>query len=136
MSLVADLITRETLSEYYEGVFPTDDATNRRLDRLIALAAARLRARVPSIDRRLADGTLDPVLVEGALAGIILRTIRNPRGVIQEQAGEFSYRLAQATEAGSIVIYDDDIADLLPPTGGIGVAIGTVRVGMPGWGAP
>ena len=84
MSLVADLITRETLSEYYEGVFPTDDATNRRLDRLIALASARLRARVPSIDRRLADGTLDPILVEGALAGIILRTIRNPRGVIQE----------------------------------------------------
>ena len=133
---MADLITVDTLAEYYEGVFPTDDATTARLGRLIALAEARLRVRVPSLDRRLADGTLDPVLVEGALAEIVLRPIRNPRGVIQEQAGEFSYRLAEAARAGSITIEPADIVDLLPPTGGLGFALGTVRVGMPEWGTP
>lgn len=70
------------------------------VDELLDYASAILRQRVGLIDDRLADGTLDPVLVRGVAVAMVLRVMRNPDGIRQRTAGAVSVTFDDARAAG------------------------------------
>lgn len=58
--------------------WPAVDAEDRLLSVRVAEASALLRALVPDVDDRLADGRVEPLLVVGAVADAVGRFLRNP----------------------------------------------------------
>lgn len=119
--------TVDDVQAVYEQEIPA--GARKRVDLLLRKAQARLLARVPSIRARLDAGSLEPVLVRGALEDIVLRVLRNPNGYSMEQAGEFAYRIDRAVASGRIQITDEDVAPLLPPAARR--PAGSIRVSVP-----
>ncbi|WP_159840210.1 hypothetical protein [Nocardia sp. CY41] len=111
--------------ETYEGAEVT------QVNRLITLVSAKLRNRVSGLDERIAAGTLDPDLVKGVGAVIVIRsldTLRRGLGVKRVEYPEWSTEYASASDSGRLVyITDEDIADLID-TADTGDAF-TIRVG-------
>lgn len=99
------------------------------IDRLVAKAGERLKARVPGLEERIASGSLSTELVAGVIEDMVLRVVRNPYGFAQEQAGEFMYRIDRVVASGAIQVTDEDISLLTQP----GLAFGSFRASVPRW---
>ena len=82
----------------------------------LALASAIVRAEVPTVDDRIADGTLDPVLVKGIVVEMAVRALRNPEGIRQTSVAksidDFSTTTTevrdQALSAGAVYLAEDE----------------------------
>lgn len=127
------VVAQDVRDAAYGLTIPEDAVTTVALERLVVKAESRLLARVPSIPSRVQSGVLDVELVRGVVEDIVLRVVRNPRGLSYEQAGEFAYRIDQATTTGAIEVLDADIASLLPRRLS---AVGSIRLGVPDWRLP
>lgn len=102
------------------------------IDRLVAKAGERLKARVPRLEARVDDGSLSKDLVAGVVEDMVLRVIRNPYGFAQEQAGEFMYRIDSAVASGAVQVTGDDL-ELLTQSG---LPFGSMRTRLPAWRLP
>lgn len=78
--------------------------------RLLARASAMVRDRVPTVDARMADGTLDVTLVEGVVVDMVLRAMRNPDGFVQRTVGEVSVSFGRDVPAGRLTITAEELA--------------------------
>lgn len=111
---MTDLFTVEDVQEIAGETYAEPEST--QVERFIAIASAKLRTRVSKIDERIAAGTLDPVLVQGVGAEIVMRavaTVRRGLGVRRTEYPEISTEYEPASESGLVYVTDDDIADLI-----------------------
>lgn len=125
-----------TLATTYDvaGMWRTlEDEELTGVEYLLAFASAIIRNRVPNIDARLADGTLDPILVAGVIASMVVRVAQRPAGVQSESTGPFSVTYANA--ASGLAITDDELA-LLTPVGTRRRKVGTIQLGLPSYCEP
>lgn len=106
---------------------PLDAATTTVAQALLGDASALLRARVPGLDARLADATLDRALVVPVVCAMVRRVLANPDGVVAETVGGYSYRRSDALD-GRLEPTADELA-LLAASDTAAVAF-TVR---PAW---
>lgn len=88
-----------------------------QVNRFIAIAQAKLRSNLPGLDDRITAGTLDPVLVQGVGATVVMRaldTIRRGLGVVRTEYPEISTQYATGDGNTNLVyLTDDDLADLV-----------------------
>lgn len=120
--------TREDVRTAYEGTIPDDARSNDRLDVLLRRASAKLAAVVPSLDRRMAAGEVDPEVPAGMVVEAILRVWRNPSGLTQQGVGPFQASYNAQAARNEIVFDPDEVRRLLDD-----LAIpGTFRLAYPG----
>ena len=100
---------------------------------LLADASAILRARVPRLDDRVDDDTLDAALPRSVCVQMVLRVLRNPDGLISEQIDDYGIRRADSA-AGSLHVTSDELA-LLTEAPGSGAAFTIAPAYTPGWGS-
>lgn len=83
-----------------------------QVDVLCAYASAIIRAKVPSVDARVAGGALSAQIPELVCAQMVLRVLRNPSGIAAETVGPYSVTYGSTgTEAsGRLTLTDEDIA--------------------------
>jgi hypothetical protein len=77
---------------------------------LLGMASALTRARVPTVDQRITDGLLDPVLAAGTVAAMVARVLRNPGGIAQKTVGAESITFDRAAVSSSLMMTDDEVA--------------------------
>jgi hypothetical protein len=102
----------------FEGTIPDDTKTNARLDSLIRRACAKLSQLVPSLDRRMSNGEIDPEIPTGMVVEAVLRVWRNPAGAVQQGVGPFQLSLNQRAAQNEIV-FDRTEIDWLMGEGGM-----------------
>lgn len=68
---------------------PLADSELAAVTDLLEYASAKLRRIVPSIDTRIADGSLDPVLAAGAVSNAVIRVLRNRDTAARDALSEF-----------------------------------------------
>lgn len=83
---------------------------------LLKAASNMIRSRRPLIDQQLADGTISRDMAALAVTNMVLRVMRNPAGLRSETVGPFS-RSYDTTHAAGLLVFTDDEADLIDPTG-------------------
>lgn len=99
------------------------EESDERVQALLDVAEARLIARVPSLPRRVASGSLDVVLVKGALVDIVGRALSVPVGVTQESETTGPYtKSVTFRQSAAMEITAADLVGLLPAAGLIGSA--------------
>jgi hypothetical protein len=69
-----------------------------------------IRSRIPDLDARVANGTLDVEVVIMVEAEAVLRLIRNPEGYTAETDGNYSYQISVKVASGRIDILSSEWA--------------------------
>jgi hypothetical protein len=101
----------------------------------------RLRARQAGqdVDVDLAAGRITAEMAALTVANMVLRVLRNPKGLRSETVGPFSRTFDTTAAAGLLVVTDYDLAAITPaavvPDGIGALGIGTIRV-VPGLAPP
>ena len=76
-------------------------------------ASAMVRTEVPSVAARLADGSLNSVVVAGVVADMVLRVVQNPRGVRSTQQAIDDYSTSETVDAsrseGALYLSDREV---------------------------
>ena len=67
-------------------------------------------AKLPTIDLRLANGTLDPNLVVRVMTAVALRVLRNPDGKRQETIDDYSWTRDNLVASGQLAMTGEEIA--------------------------
>jgi len=122
---VAVYATWDDVNATFEGTIPAE--AQPRIDTLLRQASARLAAMVPSIDARLAAGTLDPELPSSVVVEAVLRVYRNPIGAQQQSVGPFNLSF-QGGQKGGLYLDPDVVNALLSPEVGQSPGVGSFRV--------
>lgn len=125
---MATYATWDDVKATYELSMP--DSDQPRIEKLLAVASARLTALVPSLPARLTAGTVDPLLPNGMVVEAVLRVYRNPSGVTQQATGPFS-RSLHATAARNEIYFDPDQVKSLLAEVNTALGIGTFTVAIP-----
>lgn len=84
------------------------------------------------VKNRINAGTLDVETVQGVVADMVLRVIRNPAGVQSDGAGSVSTSYFRGAASGSVELLEEDVEALAPTP----LKFGTVGVGIPAWRVP
>jgi hypothetical protein len=112
---------------------PIDDQ-KAKVDLLLDFAAALLRSRVPQLQARLDEGTLEEGAVVSAVTAMVVRVLNNPRGKrqVSSTAGPFteSWTVDQAVSSGALYVSESELADLAPAPASR--RIGSIRI-APSW---
>ncbi|MCC3311525.1 hypothetical protein [Nocardia africana] len=93
-----------------------EEPEKTQVERFIAIASAKLRSRVSNLDERIADGRLDPVLVTGTGAAMVLRALTKMRrgiGVTRTEYPEVSEQYSADSRAGLVYVTTEELNDLL-----------------------
>ena len=114
LAAVGDVAEQKTLSAAEEQLAGV----------LIRSASQMIRARRPSIDAQIADGTVSGDLVALAVTNMVLRVLRNPGGLRAETVGPFS-RTYDVTYAAGLLVFSPDEEALVEPV----AQAGTTRKG-------
>lgn len=77
-------------------------------------AWAVLLTAVPDLQARLDSGALSPALVKSVVAGMVLRVLRNPDGLLTETVDDYTYRRDSATSTGALYVADTELGLLAP----------------------
>ncbi len=125
----------DDVATLYEGTPPDrTEALLSRAERELTRLVPRLAARIdlPADDPE----TLDQGLVRDVLVDAVIRKLRNPRGIVSEQDGDYSYRLATAGATDGAWFTAAELASLrLPLPGTAWAGVGAVLL-APGVGGP
>lgn len=87
-----------------------DPAERELVSTRLEHAELRIKARIPNLDERIANGDLSEDLVAMVEVDAVLRVLRNPEGIAQESDGNYSYRLDGSTASGRLEILPDEWA--------------------------
>lgn len=95
--------------------FGTMTAAQQSLANTLLRAASKLiRQRYPSVDANIASGRLDAEVVALAVINMVLRVLRNPRGLKAETTGPFSVTYDTTIAAGQLVLSETETSLLVP----------------------
>ena len=104
------------------------DTERRSVERLIEKAEEKLIDRVPGLEARVASGEIRLQTVRGSVEDIVLRFIRNYRGLTGENtAGGFGQQFNRLVASGAIEVLKMDVKDLMPARR----RVAALRVGKP-----
>lgn len=120
--------------EFRKGVFGltiSDDEMDA-ITHLIRKAEARLVARVPRLEDRIAAGTLSSDIVKGVVEDMVLQTVRNPEGYASDGAGGVTSSYFRNAASGEVNMTRDHL-ELLMPTQ---LSFGSITIGVPSWRLP
>jgi len=120
------------LAEAYEGDLQTRFRTAYLVGKLNDVVAF-IQQRFPSVEGRLASGTLLVRNYERVVCDAVLRIVRNPEGYSSESEAGYSYGLRAAVASGNLWLTQDDIDTLT----GSGSYRAPAPISMPidnGWG--
>lgn len=101
----------ELTTETYAG------AAEAQVRALIRSISGRIRARLPNLDTWIADGLVDPVMVQDLVVQVTIRALdalTRGLGVISETHPEYAYRVSEAAAAGVSGITEDEWRALTP----------------------
>jgi hypothetical protein len=121
---MVDLATQDDVESLWRPL-TRDEAQG--IDGMLRFASGIVRVRVPSVDARITEGTLDRQLVADVVASMVLRAIRNPTGVRTETVGPVSYTVDSNVAAGYLYLDPAELALLVPPASA-SRALGTMRL--------
>lgn len=79
---------------------------------LLRAASKLLRSNLPDVDARIRAGDLDDEVVGLAVVNMVLRVMRNPKGLRAETTGPFSRTYDTTAAAGLLVLTDAELAPL------------------------
>lgn len=104
---------------------------------LLRAASAMVRSRFPQVDAQITAGLVDSNVVALGVTNMVLRVLRNPRGLRSETTGPFSRTYDTTAAAGLLVMTDEDMQlfipiPVAPPTL---TTAATIRV-SPAWAPP
>lgn len=127
-------VTPDAIREAAYGLnIPEGSDADIQLMALIDKAGTRLASRMPSIQRRLDAGTLDPEVVQGVVEDMVLRVIRNPTARRSIGLDDFQETIDTSTSTGLLYVSEDELALLRPPSRR---RVGSIRLGVPAWRLP
>ena len=114
--MAAPLFDLEDVQEFAGETFVEPE--DIQVGRYIVIASAKLRAKVSKLDDRITAGTLDPDLVKGVGAEVVMRalaTVRRGLGVRRTEYPEWTTEYEPASDSGRPLVYvsDADVADLI-----------------------
>ncbi len=121
---MAALATSDDVEALWRPLTEVELAT---IDKKLLLASALVRKHVPSVDARIADGTLDAIIVKAVITNMIQRRYagdENSGMYRQMSSGAVSYTFATET-LGGMGLTASELADLLPSTS----MVGTIQLG-------
>lgn len=98
-----------TLNDLELAWRPLRDAEQPTAAYLLIQASALVRAKVPKVDQRVADGKLDPALVAGTVAAMVARVLRNPGGISSKTIGAESVTFDQSAISSSLTMTPDEM---------------------------
>lgn len=113
---LTDLVTYEDIDDIADERSTSDSVERRRLVVFCKRAQAEIRSKVPSVDARIAAGTLDRDLVTGVAVDMVLAAIEDMEigfRTIGDVYPENETRYAVASQARSLVRMTDDQIDKL-----------------------
>ncbi|MEV6555874.1 hypothetical protein AB0M22_09170 [Nocardia sp. NPDC051756] len=89
-----------------------------QVNRFIVIASAKIRNKVSKIDDRIASGALDPELVKGVGADVVIRALsifRRGLGVRRTEYPEWTTEYEPVSDSGRPLVYvsDADVEDLI-----------------------
>ena len=87
---------------------PLTEAEQTQAPVLLEDAEILIRARIPDLDDRIADGLLSEAVVVMVEANAVMRVLRNPEGYRQEQDGDYMYSVDPQVASGRLFIADDE----------------------------
>ena len=67
-----------------------------------------IRANIPDLDEKVADGTIDEDLLVMIECEAVLRLIRNPEGYTAETDGNYSYQISSRVASGRLDILPEE----------------------------
>ncbi|MGW1740031.1 Gp19/Gp15/Gp42 family protein [Nocardia sp. NPDC001965] len=70
----------------------------------LADAEREIRRKIPDLDDKIDDGTIDVEDVKEVEAEAVLRILKNPEGYVSETDGSYTYMLAQELASGVLEI--------------------------------
>ena len=114
---ITQYVDRTDVRTAYEGTIPDDARTNARLDALLRRANSKLGQMVPSLDRRMGTGEIDPEIPTGMVVEAVLRVWRNPAGMTQEGVGPFQASRNSRAAQNEIIFDREEIDSLLGENG-------------------
>ena len=95
---------------------------------LLRAASALVRSRYPGIDDLITAGTLSADVVALGVANMVVRVLRNPRGLRQETVGPFSRAYDTSNAAGLLVITDEEAVMFTVAAATPVMAVGSIRM--------
>lgn len=103
-------ITIEAVRASYDKTIAEQQVTwvNEKIDE----AVRELLSIIPDIPTRIDAGTLDAKLVSDKVVAAVLRVVRNPSGIDQENEGDYGYRLNKLVASGDIWYPEKDLIRL------------------------
>ncbi len=115
------------ISEQFGTLTPAQEGLAKAL---LRAASKLVRAQYPLVDTQIRDGILDAEVVALAVTNMVLRVLRNPRGLRSQSIGPFSYTYDTQLAAGELVVGANEQAALSPVTAAAAAvsAIGMTRI--------
>ncbi|MCU1675340.1 MAG: putative 14 [Frankiales bacterium] len=103
---------------------PLSDAEQAKTTKLLTQASAIMRSAAPTLDARIASGTLSADVAEMVAVRMVLRFLRNPEGFKTESDGDYSYTRDDTATSGELELTASDRRAL----GLGGGKVGTIHV--------
>lgn len=105
----APFATSDDVAEAWRALTSDEDGTATFW---LRVASSIIRTEVPTVDGRVAAGTLDPDLVMGVTVAMVLRRLQNPDGWRSEQEAIEDYSTSKtrdsALSAGGVYLTDEE----------------------------
>lgn len=96
----------------------TEDEASQ-VETLLSDTEILIKAKIPDLDDKIADGDLDQSTVIMVEASAVARLMRNPDGYTTESDGTYSYQINWRLASGSLQITDHEWRLLGVSTGGV-----------------
>ncbi len=115
------------VAEQFGAMTPAQEGLTNTL---LRAASALVRSHYREIDAQIAAGLLDPDTVALGVTNMVLRVLRNPKGLRAQTIGPFSFTYDVTQAAGELVISANESAMFSPVTAAAASAsaIGMVRI--------
>ena len=122
-----------TVGEVVELYGPMTPAQEALTGALLRRASAMVRYRFADIDDRIAQGTLPADIAALAVINMVLRVMRNSRGVRSQTVGPFTVTFDTSYSLGLLELTAGDLGMLNPQNRGARVVAATImaRPGLP-----
>jgi hypothetical protein len=70
---------------------------------------ARAQALIPTLSTNMDSGVVSSELARAVLAGAVIRVLRNPEGLRQQQIDDYSYTRDSALSSGGLYLSDEEM---------------------------
>lgn len=117
----------------YEGTITGDQMP--WVATLVEDAVSLIRGKLPKLDIWIASGEVPASEARRVVSEMVLRRVRNPGGVRQENAETSGYVRDATAASGRLVVLDEELAALIPSDNTWGT-VGTASLAIPGWRVP